>query len=117
MAIALRMPPPPVFVADSTDITLVQWASLSSDVLVDALQTFTLDSISSCIRRLLALDRPSVNSRSRRKTCIGLVNHIIGRVRYLESIDLVTLYDILLAYYPFLLPGEPSKASFISRIL
>ena len=45
------------------------------------------------------------------------MNDIIDHIRYLKSIDLVTLYDVLPAYFPFYLSDEPSRTSFVLCIL
>ena len=95
VATALQKPLCPVYSLDISMLQLPEWATVLFDDLVPWLSTLPFDRIVECIQKLPAMDRPSINSHSHRKTISGLVGHILERVRYLTSIPVLMLCDIM----------------------
>lgn len=78
--------------------------------LVDSLGVIPLNAVLECISKL-PIGRPAINSRSRYKSCTGLVNHILNRAESLECMAPKLIEDLLLAYFPF---GYEDTASMLS---
>ncbi|KAN0076738.1 hypothetical protein V8E55_010593 [Tylopilus felleus] len=61
----------------------LEWVHLPLDDLVSRLHRLTMDILSASI--LPPAGRPSINRRSRRRTCVGLIQHILSRACCLET--------------------------------
>ncbi|KAF8833585.1 hypothetical protein BDN67DRAFT_1006308 [Paxillus ammoniavirescens] len=93
------------------------WATLPLNDLVRRLVALHLDILTECIRCLLAQRRPTLNSRSRQKTCSGLVIHICERLKYLLTVGSSMVCNILLCYLPFTAPSALPDSHYILLIL
>lgn len=100
--------------------TLPEWTAVLLNNLVLQLNNLPFNHIVECIRQLPVIDRPSVNSRSHQKTISGLVNHILEHVRYLTSIPVLIMCDIMeycLPYESLLEYWDVSESECIEHIL
>lgn len=74
--------PPEVVYAFSDDVACshdhsVEWASLPHDELVNCLCKLSMEILSESIQRLIPEGHPSVIGCSRRRTCKGLIQHLL----------------------------------------
>ncbi|KAI6044160.1 hypothetical protein EDC04DRAFT_462744 [Pisolithus marmoratus] len=75
-----------------------------------------METLSESIRHLIPEGRPSIIGRSRRRTCSGLLQHLLERLRYLEHTGAVMLCNLYLSYFPTSTSAEPDSY-YILRIL
>lgn len=123
VATALRNPPDPVY-SFSDDVRVVhnhdpciEWASLSKDKLVDRLHKLSMETLSESIQHLVPEGRPSVIGCSRRRTCSGLIQHLLERLRYLECAGADTLCNIYLTYFPMGVSMAEPDSYYVVKIL
>ena len=71
----------------------------------------SMEILSESIQHLIPEGCPSVVSHSCRKTCSGLVQHLLECLRYLEYAGADTLCEIYLAYVPMsaVFTAEPNS--------
>ncbi|KAN0081651.1 hypothetical protein V8E55_009275 [Tylopilus felleus] len=63
----------------------LEWVHLPLDDLVSRLHRLTMDILSVSIQHLPSEGHPSINRCSRRRTCVGLIQHILSHACYLET--------------------------------
>ncbi|KIK79167.1 hypothetical protein PAXRUDRAFT_162031 [Paxillus rubicundulus Ve08.2h10] len=93
------------------------WATLPLNDLTHCLVVLHLDILTKYIWCLLAQRRPTLNSRSRQKTCNGLIIHICEWLKYLLTVGYSMVCDILLCYLPFTAPSALPDSHYILLIL
>ena len=116
VAYALRRPLPSVYAADEPPQSLLPWTCAPSQNLIDTLCDVPLDIIVHCIRKLTS-SRPTFSARARRKTCSGLIKHILDRTRCLICMGHDFICDLIVAYFPFNYDSNLSEEEKITRIL
>ena len=105
------------FSDDSIYNPRIKWFGLPLDVLVSRLHRLTMDVLITSIQCILSKDRPTINSCSRCKTCIGLIQHILTRAHYLECAGTIAVCNIYISYYPFEAATDKKDNFYIARIL
>ena len=87
------------------------------DDLVSRLHRLTMDIVSVSIQHLPSEGHPSINRCSRRRTCVGLIQHILSHACYLEYAGAVAICDIYLTYYPFRTATDKTDNYYLVQIL
>lgn len=117
IAAALRRPPTPVYVYESSSDCVVAWIGHSTDELVRRLRTVRLAALSESILRSPLLSRPVLHRRSHAHTANSLVSHMRDRVACLQNVGADVLCDIWLAYSPYSTARFSQTSELITRIL
>lgn len=121
VASAFRNPPDPIY-AFSDDVmcnyvSCVEWAALPQDNLVNWLHKLSMETLSESIHRLIHEGHPSVIGWSRRRKCIGLIQHLLQRLQYLVYAGADTVCDIYLTYSPTSISMAEPDSYYIVKIL
>jgi hypothetical protein len=92
------------------------WFNETVDELIRKLNSFTIESIVSHIKKIPVHRRPTYSTTSRRKTLNSLVDHVLRRVSYLFSLKIAQVCELILALDPRLaFEEEPSRDVMINK--
>ena len=100
VAVMLWKPTCIISARGSEVMVTLDWATVPRNELVQRLNDVSFEDVCNSIRHISLGEQQDVSMRSRRKACTGLVEHVLQRIEFLESVSLSELCDIYLAYSP-----------------